>query len=233
MSPVGLGTESATPVWAGPQLPGRIPSKPGMSGRGIATRRDRRVRAPPVERSIDLMGDSGEGTLAPADDALVHLEPAAHRHLDRSPRGQLEGVAGQRLADRRHPADRQVRRPSFDRIAPGVAEMGDDEVAGGPRRPQVHDDLAVEQEPPPLGRGASELEGQTPKDLAPRRQPPDRLEIGRVEPRTELDLARVAMPPQVHGGRQGCRPRRRHGPRAGGDSRSALPPATTLRDNVR
>ena len=32
MSPVGLGTESATPVWAGPQLPGRIPSSPASPG---------------------------------------------------------------------------------------------------------------------------------------------------------------------------------------------------------
>ena len=114
MSPVGLGTESATPVWAGPQLPGRMPSRPASPGLGIAAGRRDRMRAAPVERLVDQVRDRGERALAPADDALVDLEPAADDVLDRPPEASSSGVSRERLPDRRDPADRQVRRAALD-----------------------------------------------------------------------------------------------------------------------
>ena len=210
MSPVGLGTESATPVWAGPQATRQDPEQAGVPRLGVATRRHRRIRPAPVERRVDRVRDGGEGALAPADDALVHLEPPAHDPADRPPRRQLHGVSGQRLADRRDPADRQVGRTTRDRVPPGVAEMGDHDVTDRAARAQVDDHLAVEQEPAALGRRAGELERQASEDLATGRQPSDRVAIARVEPRAQLAVARIALSPQVDRGREGRRSRRRH-----------------------
>ena len=186
------------------------PEQAGVSRLGVATGGHRRVRSAPVERCVDRVRDGGEGALAPADDALVHLEPPAHDAGDLPSRRQLHRVAGQRLADGRDPADRQVRRTTRDRVPPGVAEMGDDDVTGRARRAQVDDHLAVEQEPAALGRRAGESERQAAEDLPTGRQPSDRLAIARVEPRAQLAVARIALSPQVDRGREGRRSRRRH-----------------------
>ena len=123
------------------------PEQTRMAGLGIPTGCRRRVRTTPVERCVDVMRHGGEGALPPPDDALVDLEPPPHDTLDAPSGRQLEAVPNQRLPDRRHPADRQVSRPAIDRVAPRVAELGEDDVGGRSRPSQVHDDLTVEQEP--------------------------------------------------------------------------------------
>jgi hypothetical protein len=151
-----------------------------------------------------------KGALAPADDPLVHLEPPAHDVSDGFPRCQLECVPGKRLADRCHPADRQVGGASRDRVTPRIAEMRDHHMTDRAGRRQVDRHLAVEQEPAPLRRRTRELERQSTNDLAPGRQPSDRVAVARVEPRTELVVAQMALAPQVDRGREGGRPRRVH-----------------------
>ncbi len=193
---------------------GQDPEQAGVPRLGVATDRHRRIRPAPVERCVDRVRDGREGALAPADDALVHLEPPAHDTGDLPPRGQLHGVAGQRLADGRDPTDRQVGRTPRDWVPPCVAEMGHHDMTGRARRAQVDDHLAVEQEPAALGRRPGELERQTAEDLPTSRQPSDRLAIARVEPGGQLAVARIALSPKVERGREGrrSRPRHRRGP---------------------
>ena len=183
------------------------PEQPGVARRGVASRWQRRIRAAPVEGGVDEVWERGKGALAPPDDAVVHLESPPHDLGHRPTRGQLDGVAGEGLADRGDPADRQVRGTSLDRIAPGIAEVRDDHVAGRARRAQVQAGRSVEQQPAPVGRGAGEAERQSAKDLVSGRQPSDRFAIAGVESRTQVAIAGVALTPQVHRGRQIRRPR--------------------------
>ena len=183
------------------------PEQPGVARRGVAAGWHRRIRASPVERRVDEMWERGKGALAPPDDAVIHLESPAHDLGHRPTRGELDGVAGQGLAHRGDPADRQVRGTSVDRIAPGIAEVRDDHVADRSHRAQVQADRPVEQQPAPVGRGAGEAERQSAKDLVSGRQSSDRVEIRRVEPRTQVAIAGVVLTPQVRRGRQIRRPR--------------------------
>ena len=139
-----------------------------VAGCGVASRSQGRVRTPPVERPVHEVRDRGEGTLSPADDALVDLEASADDVLDDAPRGQLELVPGERLASRRDPADRQVVGPAVDGIPPGVAEMRNDDVAGPAHSVQVQ--LACVLDQPPTGSRSRwrESERQAAEDVIPR-----------------------------------------------------------------
>ena len=102
------------------------------------------------------MRDGGEGALPPADDPVVDLEPAADLVLDHTTGPLLEGVAGEWLPDGRHPADRQILRPARGGVSPGIAEVGDDDVAGPSHRAKVQLDLAVQQQPAAIRAGPIE-----------------------------------------------------------------------------
>jgi len=97
MSSVGLGTLSATPV-----------QQPGLAGWRVASRLLTRERTVPFQGLVEPVRTSGERALSPADDALVDLEPTSDQPTGPPPGDRLERVAGESLADRCHPADRQI-----------------------------------------------------------------------------------------------------------------------------
>ena len=72
----GLGTKSDIPTWLPPYVPGMIVSDPGLAGRGVPARPLGGMRSAPVEDLVLEMRDRGERAGAPAEDALVDLEPA-------------------------------------------------------------------------------------------------------------------------------------------------------------
>jgi hypothetical protein len=79
-----------------------------------------------------------EGALPPAHDPVVDLESTADHLLDDSAGVELDRVAREGLPDGHDPADRQIGGPARDGIAPRVAELGDDEVAGHADGLQIH-----------------------------------------------------------------------------------------------
>ena len=139
----------------------------------------------------------------------------------RRPAGPVDDrVAGERLADRDDVPDGEARRPSPGVIPPGVAQVGDDDVAGRAMARQVDLDRRAEQDPAPCPGRRSEVERQAVEDRPTGRQP---LEGGS---RTRARSGRLPAPPWRSGpGR--CR---RSGP--AGSSVSSGCPATRRRDNV-
>ena len=151
--------------------------RPRLAGRGVAARPLGGVRPTPVQDLVLEMRDRGERAGAPAEDPLVDLEPAPDEP-GRRPTGPVDDrVPGERLADRHDVPDGETVRPSPGIIAPGIAQVGDDDVAGRPVARQVDLDRRAEQDPALRARGRAEVEGQAVEDRPTGRQP---FEGGRV-----------------------------------------------------
>ena len=194
--------------------------RPGLAGRGVAARPLVGVRSAPVQDLVLEMRDRGERAGAPAEDALVDLEPAPDEPA-RRPAGPVDDrVAGERLADRHDVPDGETRGALSGVIPPGVAEMGDDDVAGRAVARQVDLDRRAEQHPARFPGRRSEVERQAVEDRPTGRQP---LEGGRVPGLEAAGHPSLRGIPAV--GR--CR---RSG-RAGWNASSGCP-ATRRRDNV-
>ena len=89
----------------------------------------------PVDRRLDQVREGQEGHAAPADDALVDLETAAQRRLDDravESRGRGRSRSGSPTGTTQ--PDRRARGPAVVGVAPGVAEVEEDEPRREPRR---------------------------------------------------------------------------------------------------
>ena len=170
----------------GPSCPGRMPEQPGLAGRGVAGRR----RQPDAGRASRAARRPGAGCAAnaPCPQPTMPSLTSNRRRTIRSttgPDASSTRVAGERLADRRHPADRQVGGPPAGGVPPGIAEVGDDDVAGRPARARRSTlGLPVEQQPArrshPRRRSAN---GSPRRTCRARRQPADRVAVRRMEGR--------------------------------------------------
>ena len=194
--------------------------RPRLAGRGVAARPLGGVRSAPVQDLVLEMRDRGERAGAPAEDALVDLEPAPDEPR-RRPAGAVDDrVAGERLADRDDVPDGETRRPSPGVIPPGVAQVGDDDVAGRPVARQVDLDRRAEQDPARCVRRRSEVERQAVEDRPTGRQPLEGGCVPGLEAAGHLRLRGVPAAVDVDA------------PGAAGWSASSGSPATRRRDNV-
>ena len=114
---------------AGAPRTGQDGERAAVARRRVAALDLARIRAAPVERLVDAVADRRERQEPPADDPVGDLEPASDVELDRPAIGQLDPVAGERLAGREDPADRHPGRAIAARVAPAVREVRDDEMA--------------------------------------------------------------------------------------------------------
>src|SRR4051812_27515848 len=87
------------------------------------------MRSAPIEDLVVDVGDGGKCAGAPAEDAVVDLEPAADGSRDARPVGPDDFVASQRFADRKDVSDRHAGWTNPAVVAPGVAQVRDDEMA--------------------------------------------------------------------------------------------------------
>ena len=176
--------------------------RPRLAGRGVAAGPLGGVRSAPVEDLVLEMRDRGERAGAPAEDALVDLE-AAPDEPRRRPSGAVDDrVAGEWLTDRDDVPDREARRPSPGVIPPGVAQVGDDDVAGRTMVRQVDLDRRAEQDPALGVRGRAEVERQAVEDHPTGRQPLERGCVRGLEAAGYLRLRGVPAEVDIDAPRQ-------------------------------
>ena len=145
----------------------------------------------PVDDLVLEVGDRREGDRPPAEDAVGDLEPPPDDPARRPPGPVLDRVAGERLADRNDVTDGQPGRPNAVVVAPRVAQVGDDDVAGRPATRQVDRRRRIDEDPAWSRRARAELEGQAVEDLPPGRETGQGPRVGGVESGGDLGLGRV------------------------------------------
>ena len=152
------GTPSGNPGLRRAPGPGRIPSRPASPGCGVAAsvpESPERTVASRVARRAGARRAANAPCPQPMMPSLTSNRRRIYTRV-RPSRDRSERVASERLADGCDPADRQVRRTNPDRVPPGVAEVGDDDMAGRSVARRSISTLAVDQQPATLGRRSCE-----------------------------------------------------------------------------
>ena len=174
----------------------------GLAGRRIAARALRRVRPTPVDDLVRDVGDRGERPGSPAEDAVVHLESASDEAAGLPPVAVHERVPRKRLADGDDVPDGQARRAAPGVVAPGIAQVGDDDMARAVVGRQLHGRRPVEQDPAGIASSRPEVEWQAVEHLPPDRQALERRSVRGVETGVHVGSGRVPHGVEVDRPRQ-------------------------------
>ena len=187
--------------------PGHDRQRARLAGRGIPSAALGGMRAAPVEDLVGQVGDRGERRRTPAQDPVGDLEPAADRPRRRPPGAVHHRVSRERFADRDHVAHRHPGRPGARVVAPGIAQVGDDEVAHRSAGRKVDRRGPLDEDPPSRIRPGirSQLERQTVEHPAPGRQAGQGSADLRMEPAGRLAVRGAPEPVEVDGPREGAR----------------------------
>ena len=163
--------EIGHPGLARPVRPGHDRERPRLTGRGIPAGSLDRMRTAPVDDLVRQVRDRGECPRAPAEDPVVDLEPAPDGPGQRPATPVEHAIPCQRLADRDDVTQGQPVGAQAVVVAPRVAQVGDDDVAGRPMTAQVDRRRAVDQDPARRASGARpEVEREPVEDLPAGRQ---------------------------------------------------------------
>ncbi len=192
------GHEIGHPDLARAERAGHDRERARLAGRRVSTGALGRVRTAPVERLVVEVGHRPERSRAPAEDPVVDLEPAPDQPLGARSGAVDDRVPGQAFADRDDVADGQAGRPVAVIVTPGVAQVGDDEVAGRPAA-EVERDRPFDEDPASLTSARTEIERDAMEDLPAGRKTPERRSIRGMEPRAELVLGDVPGRLEVDG----------------------------------